>query len=145
MIDAAGMPFFVDTNVLIYAVSDDPQDLQKRVIAQEIMDRQDLRMSVQVLQEFYVQSTRRTRKSPLIPALALEYILTWSRFEPAPVTTAILAEAISISGKYRLSYWDSAIIAAAKQLRCKTVLTEDLNHGQMIDGVRILNPFQDVR
>jgi predicted nucleic acid-binding protein len=93
-----------------------------------------------VLQEFYVQATRATRPDALAHELAVRLIRSWSRFQVQEITLPVMMGALHIKATYELSYWDAAIIAAAKALGCSEVLTEDMSHGREIGGV-ITNPF----
>ena len=132
---------FVDTNILLHATSRDPSDAVKRAIALVLLDRHDLGLSVQVLQEFYVQATRPTRRYRLADGDARNLVLSWTRTQVQDNTAGIMLSALDIQARHRLSYWDSAIIAAAAALGCDTLLTEDLSHGQVVAGVTITNPF----
>jgi predicted nucleic acid-binding protein len=133
---------FVDTNVLLYSISTEPAEAAKTSTAHALMASRDLALSVQVLQEFYVQATRTNRKHPLSHDEALAYICTWRRFPIQDVTISVLDDALSIKARYQLSYWDSAIIAAAKQAQCHEILSEDMNDGQDYGGIKVLNPFK---
>ncbi len=133
---------FVDTNVLLYAVSTLPDEADKASKAQAILTDRDLALSVQVLQEFYVQATRQSRPDPLTHDEALGFIHSWRRFFTHDVTLAILDDALAIKARYQLSYWDSAIIAAAKASNCEQCLSEDMNDGQIYAGVKVVNPFK---
>ena len=132
---------FVDTNVLLYAISTAPDEQLKRDKAVAILERDDCALSVQVLQEFYVQATRSTRASPLPHDIAAELIATWLRFSVQETTQALMMAALEIKAAHNLSYWDAAILAAARALGCSTLLSEDMQHGRVVDGVTIVNPF----
>ena len=133
---------FVDTNVLLYAISTAQADAAKASIAQALLTNRDMVLSVQVLQEFYVQATRTSRPHHLSHDEAVARIRTWRRFPIVDITTSILDSALAVKACFQLSYWDSAIIAAAKQAGCSEVYSEDMNHGQDYGGVRVVNPFQ---
>jgi len=133
---------FIDTNVLLYSISRDPQEQAKRDRAVALLDRDDGALSVQVLQEFYMQATRPTRPDPLPHDIAVGLIATWTRFAVQDITLPILMGALEIKAAHGLSYWDSAIVAAARALGCRELLSEDMSHGQQIDGVLIVNPFR---
>lgn len=135
------MPRFLDTNILIYAVSTDPAEETKRDRARALIDADDCALSVQVLQEFYVQITRPSRPRRLSHERALAFIFVWQRFPVQDMTVAILIRALTIKGRYGFSYWDGAIVAAAEELDCDILYTEDLKHDQQIGGVRIVDPF----
>ena len=132
---------FIDTNILLYSVGSVPAETGKRACAVALLSSTDLALSVQVLQEFYVQATRPTRVDRLSPILARAFIERWMRYPIQPMTVAILVGALDIKARHGFSYWDSAIAAAALALGCDTLLTEDMNHGQVIDGLTITNPF----
>jgi len=133
---------FIDTNILLYSISRDPQEQAKRDRAVALLDRDDGALSVQVLQEFYVQATRSTRPDPLPHEIAVGLIATWTRFAVQDITLPILMGALEIKAAHGLSYWDSAIVAAARALGCRELLSEDMSHGQQIEGVLIVNPFR---
>ena len=134
---------FVDTNVLIYAVSPSPQEVDKRRKAQELLERGDLTLSVQVLQEFYHQVTRPNRTDPLTDTQALGFLKSIDSFPVQPVTQELFHSAVSISRRFQLSYWDGAILAAARAAGCDAVYSEDLSSEQDYDGLRVINPFPD--
>jgi predicted nucleic acid-binding protein len=132
---------FVDTNILLYAISKDPSEQAKAEIAREVMESRDLALSVQVIQEFYVQSTRSDKSDSLDHAQSLGLIQSFMRFPIQETSMAIVLLAMATRQKYVLSYWDAAIIEAARVMKCDLVLSEDLNHGQDYDGVVVINPF----
>jgi predicted nucleic acid-binding protein len=136
------VPHFLDTNVLLYSISRDPAEAAKRERAIALLDRDDGALSVQVLQEFYVQATRATRPDKLPHDIAAGLIATWTRFRVQEISLAILAGALEIKSAHGLSYWDSAILAAARALGCRELYSEDMGHRQEIDGVTIVNPFR---
>ncbi|MBN8420256.1 MAG: PIN domain-containing protein [Verrucomicrobia bacterium] len=133
---------FVDTNILLYSISTQTAEAVKAAKAQAVLSNSNLALSVQVLQEFYVQSTRLSRPDPLTHDEALAFIRTWRRFVIQDITLAVLDHALAIKARYQLSYWDSAIIAAAKTANCTEVLSEDMNDGQDYGGVTVVNPFK---
>lgn len=135
------MRFFLDTNILIYAVSEEPADSAKRGMALELLDGRDGVISAQVLQEFYVQATKTTRRGALTHGMAADLMETWTRFSIQETTLQIVQSALEIRGRLGFSYWDSAIIAAACAQGCRVLYSEDMSHGQKIDGVVITNPF----
>ena len=133
---------FVDTNVLLYASSLLPEDIGKRSRAREIMEEADLAVSVQVMQEFYYQATRPTRRGRLSHSDASKFLEPVLTMRVQPVTIDLFRAGVAISERYRLSYWDSAILAAARALGCDAVYSEDLSSEQDYDGLRVINPFQ---
>lgn len=133
---------FVDTNVLLYALSTTPAEAAKARVAQEILGATDLALSVQVLQEFYVQATRTGRKDRLTHDQAALLVESWLRFPVQETTVAIVRSALETKRRHRLSYWDAAVVAAARSLGCEVLLSEDLAHGRDYDGVRVVDPFR---
>lgn len=132
---------FVDTNVLLYAVSTDPSERKKAERARALLNGDDLALSVQVLQEFYVQATRPTKKDRLHHEQASQLIEAFLRFPVQETTVSVLCAALDTARRFRISYWDAAIVEAARAIGCTTVLSEDLTHGQDYGGVRVTNPF----
>ncbi len=134
---------FVDTNILLYAISRDPQDQRKTMCANDIVDGGDLALSVQVLQEFYVQATRASRPDPLTHRQAALLVESFRRFGVADITADVMLAACATRERFQLSYWDAAILEAARSLGCEVVLSEDLGDGQDYAGVRVENPFRE--
>jgi predicted nucleic acid-binding protein len=132
---------FVDTNVLLYLVSRDPGEQDKARRANEIFDEGDVALSVQVLQEFFVQATRESRSDRLSHEQAAALVESFARFPVQDVTTAVMFAAMVMCERFRISYWDAAILEAARVLGCDLVLSEDLSHGEDYAGVRVENPF----
>ncbi len=132
---------FIDTNVLLYAVSGTPEDISKKAIARDILRKPHLTLSVQVLQEFYVQATRASRPDPLSHQEATDLIQLWLRFTVVELSVPVMQAALRLKDRYQTSYWDAAILAAAASAGCTELLSEDLNPGQSYDAVRVLNPF----
>jgi predicted nucleic acid-binding protein len=132
---------FVDTNILIYSLDLEPSQPEKTASAQEILAGNDIVLSVQVLQEFYVQATHARRSDALPHDIATRLIEKWQRFRIQDNTVAVLQSALQLKERFQTSYWDAAILAAAKAARCHQLLSEDLNHGQDYDGVVVVNPF----
>ncbi|HXV04603.1 MAG TPA: PIN domain-containing protein [Solirubrobacterales bacterium] len=133
---------FVDTNILIYAISTDPAERDKAERANELLAERDLALSVQVLQEFYVQSTRENRPGRLTHARAAGLVESFRRFPVASLTADLVSAAMAARERFVISYWDAAILEAARSLGCETVLSEDLGDGQDYDGVGVRNPFR---
>ena len=132
---------FVDTNILLYAISNHPSEAEKNQKARAILSGSDLVFSVQVLQEFYVQATRPTRTDPLTHEEATALIQYWLRHRIIPITVQVMQDALDIMKRYQTSYWDAAILAAAASAGCSDLLSEDLNPGQSYNTVRVINPF----
>jgi len=133
---------FLDTNVIVYA--HDRSSGKKNTIAVEIMeylwDRKKGVISVQVMQEFYVCVTTKILKPlPLkVARKILEYLLNWDLIINDEYITI---KAIDLQEKYRFSFWDSLIVQSAIQSQAYTLFSEDLSDGQIIENVKIVNPF----
>lgn len=134
------MLYFLDTNVLLYSL-DEPHRSWKSPIARDILSRSNWAISVQVLQEFYTQAIRPTREDRLSPESAWRFVERYSMAPVQPLSLDIVQTAIATHQRYQISYWDAAIIEAARALNCYTVLSEDLHPGQDFGGVRVVNPF----
>ena len=131
---------FLDTNVLVYAISSAEADAAKSRKALNLVQRSEFGLSAQVLQEFYVTVTRKIRK-PLTPELAVALMDEYRVFPMVPTDYTLIVAAVELSLRYRISYWDGAIVAAAEALGAPTLYTEDLAHGQRYGKVRAVNPF----
>ena len=136
------MPVFVDTNVLIYAL--DPRNVTKQRAAQAWLTRcwqeRSGRVSTQVLNEFYVNLVRIKGDEFKVRARAeIRHLMAW---HPCAIDAPMLETAWSIADDARISHWDALIVAAALHQGCETLLSEDLQHGQIIEGVRVVNPFR---
>lgn len=129
---------FVDTNVLVYAAARDDEARRRRAL--DLIDSERFAVSAQVLQEFYVSVTRKL-EVPLAPEQALEWIEQLEAFPCVSIDAALVKIAVETSVRYRIAYWDAAIIAAAQAAGAKVVFTEDLNHGQHYGEVQVRNPF----
>jgi len=98
-------------------------------------------ISTQVLQELFVVLTRRLK--PGLPIeKARKVIEDFSKIEVSLIEPEIILKAIDVFQKYKISFWDALIVSAAAKARCRVLFTEDLNHGQKIEGVKIVNPFR---
>jgi predicted nucleic acid-binding protein len=133
---------FVDTNILVYAhdLSAGDRHAKASAVIESLWESEMGVISTQVLQEFYVTVTRKT-KDTLTPAEAREIIrnyLAWPMQINDPETTIRASE---IEEKHRLSFWDALIVAAALRLQAKKIITEDLSHGQIIEGILVENPL----
>ena len=132
---------FVDTNILLYAVSRDPEEQEKAERANEILAARDVALSVQVLQEFYVQATRASRPDPLSHEQAVKLVESFLRFPVQEITVGVMVAALETRLRFGISYWDAAILEASRALGCDVVLSEDLADGETYAGVRVENPF----
>lgn len=133
---------FADTNVLLYSVSTVPEETAKARMAKALLANRDIALSVQVLQEFYAQATRASRTNRLTHDEAVGFIRTWRRFLTQELSLSVLDDALALKSRFQISYWDAAILAAARAAGCTEVLSEDLNEGQDYGGVIVVNPFK---
>jgi predicted nucleic acid-binding protein len=135
-----GASAFLDTNVLLYAISTAPEEAAKKRRARELLAQEDYTLSAQVLQEFYVNATRGPRPA-LSPSAAAEAVLELAQAPVVAIDLAVVSHAMEVQARYRVSYWDAAVIAAARISGATVLYSEDLSHGQEYDGVRVENPF----
>src|ERR1044072_6935023 len=133
---------FVDTNVFLYAISDQAEEQTKTDRARTLLLTENWGWSVQVAGEFFVIATSVKRQFQLSPKEAAEFIKTWLNFPTTSLEPATVLRAREIQDRFRVNYWDAAIIAAAAELGCHTIYTEDLSHGQNYEGVTVLKPFR---
>ena len=131
---------FVDTNILLYAAGNAPSERAKSAIARRILKNDKVALSAQVIQEFYWVATR-PNKLALTHDEAMAFIEVWKMFSFQATTLGIVEDALFLCDQFRISYWDAAIVAAARHLNCKTLYTEDLTDGQDYGGVIVVNPF----
>jgi predicted nucleic acid-binding protein len=133
---------FLDTNILFYAALGRDTEEAKRARAKELLATERFGLSAQVLQEFFVNVTRKTER-PMTPARAMEWLEQLDEFPCVPIDRSLVKVAAEISVRFQLSYWDAALIAAAELLGAQTLYTEDLNHNQLYGSVRVVNPFRN--
>jgi predicted nucleic acid-binding protein len=134
---------FVDTNILLYAHDDSAggKQVQARTLVEQLWESRDGCVSVQVLQEFFVNATRKIAK-PLTAETAKEIVADYSRwYLHVPAADDVLA-AIGIHQRTGISFWDAMIVRSAAEVGCTVLYSEDLNAGQDYSGVRVENPFQ---
>lgn len=131
---------FVDTNILVYSM--DKHDLQKmkksRSILKKLKEKMHGVISTQVLQEFYVVATKKLKADPI---KVKDIIRSFENLEIITITPAIIEDAIDCSILNMISFWDALIVSAAESAKCSQLWTEDLNTGQVIRGVKVVNPF----
>jgi predicted nucleic acid-binding protein len=138
-----GSIVFVDTNVLLYAASGRPADAPKAARARQLIQDEPVSLSFQVLQEFYANAVS-AKKLNLSPAEAAKWCAAWMQFPVASLSLETFVRTLEVAHKFKISNWDAAILAAAAQLGCPLVYSEDLAHGQDYDGVVVENPFRDI-
>ena len=133
---------FIDTNILVYTL--DSKDRRKQAQAREIMrsvvNSHQPVVSTQVLKEFYVVATTKLQADRII---VKNIIHNFNNIEIVQNDLELIEQAIDISVISQLSFWDSLIIAAAEKAKCEYVFSEDLNAGQTIRGVKVVNPLKD--
>jgi len=131
---------FLDANVLLYASSRAPLDGDKSRKAQELILNQPFALSSQVLQEFIANALR--NKDLGITEANIDATLELATHVPVlPVSLELVIYAVTLRRRFQISHWDATIVAAAQELGCKTLYTEDLDHGQKYGGVQVINPF----
>jgi predicted nucleic acid-binding protein len=133
---------FVDTNILIYAYDLDAgsKNQRARALMESLWEEGNGLLSTQVLQEFYVNVTRKIL-SPLSRTQARTILYNYITWPIVVIDPELVLSATEIEERYRLSFWDAMIIIAAKNANAVKIVTEDLNHGQVIEGILIENPF----
>lgn len=131
---------FCDTNIFVYAVSIAPEDAEKRERALALLQEADASLSLQVIQEFINTCLNKKRIGQGVDTVlaSVRQMLLFPCLMPTPET---VFRAVEIHQRYQTNYWDATILAAAQELGCDTLYTEDLNHGQDYDGVKVINPF----
>ncbi len=132
---------FLDANILVYAQDEGAPKKQQRSreLLSELIDTGDGVISTQVLQEYYVTVTRKLGVAPLAAKAVLK---SFAAFEIVQVTPALIQEAVDCSILNQLSFWDALIVAAADAAGCTLLYSEDFNPGQMILGVKVVNPYK---
>ncbi|MCG6533727.1 MAG: PIN domain-containing protein [Syntrophales bacterium LBB04] len=134
---------FVDTNILVYAhdLSAGDRHAKASAVIESLWETETGIISTQVLQEFYITVTRKI-KIPLLPAEAREIIRNYLAWPVQVNDLETTIRASEIEEKNSLSFWDALIVAAALRLQAQKIITEDLNHGQIIEGILIVNPLK---
>lgn len=133
---------FVDTNILLYARdSSEPvkQPIAEAVLRQLWAERNG-RVSVQVLNEYYVIATRKLDPG-LTEQEAWDDVESLNAWQPLPIDFALLVGAQGVQQRWKLSWWDSLILAAASALGCEQILSEDLSNKKDYHGIQVIDPF----
>lgn len=133
---------FIDTNVLLYAVSTDQAEASKTITARQLLQTGVWAWSAQVAAEF-VRAGRSPKKTVRLTwSEAGQWIHVWRAYPMASVDGALVSEAVLIAERFMISYYDAQIVAAALRMQCPVIYTEDLNDGQDYGGVMAVNPFK---
>jgi predicted nucleic acid-binding protein len=135
-----GVEAFLDTDVLVYAVSSATSEQSKRLTSEQLIVNLDFGVSGQVLQEFYETVTRRIAK-PITHEAAMGWLEDLCELEFVPVDAELVMASAENCSKFNTSYRNGSIIAAAQRLGCKTLYSEHLTHGQTYDRVTVINPY----
>jgi len=132
--------FFIDTNILIYSLDkfDKSKRKKARALLKDITRNDSGVISTQVLQEFYVAATKKLNADPL---MIKEIISSFEKFEVVQITVEMIKDSIDASLLNKISFWDALIVISAEIAKCTMLVTEDLSSGQIIKGVKIINPF----
>jgi predicted nucleic acid-binding protein len=134
------VPVFIDTNIVVYA--DDVAYPEKQAIAAALIANAyaagDAVISTQVMQEYYNAAVN---KLNMDAALAVERLRFFARFEVVSTTPQLVIVATDLHRLKRLSFWDALILQSAMSSGCHTLYSEDMNHGEIVNGVEIVNPF----
>jgi predicted nucleic acid-binding protein len=133
---------FVDTNILVYAYDADAGVKRDRAIEKlrQLWETDTGRVSVQVLQEFYVNVTRKLTTT-VARSTAREVVSAYGAWVREPTTADTNLRATDLVELAKLSFWDALIVAAAEQVGAAQLLSEDLNDGQEIAGIKVINPL----
>lgn len=133
---------FIDTNILVYAhdVDAGEKHATAREMVSELWNTRTGALSTQVLQEFYVTVTRKLPK-PLDRTTARQLVREYSRWRMQPIRVSHIISASEIEERYQLSFWDALIVAAAQHLGAARILSEDLQAGSTVAGIKIENPL----
>lgn len=131
---------FIDTNIFLYAASAAQADAVKRRRARKLIRNTPFVISSQVLQEFVANALGK-KSLGLGEAQIAAFLAAFDEGDVIPVTLDLVASACTLRIRYGISQWDASILAAAAGAGCGTLYTEDLNHGQLYGGVRVVNPF----
>ena len=133
--DSMAERVFLDTNIVVYLLADDPAKADQA----EILLRKRPYISTQVVNEFINVCTRKLGLGCSAAHESARALLV--HCEVVPVSTITVEQAMRVGERYNFSHWDSLIVAAAQLAGCDILLSEDMQHGQLVDGLRIHNPF----
>ncbi len=137
------MTIFLDTNIQLYAALEGTdEEAFKRERARALLKRNDVALSIQVLQEFVNQALHPRRSQPLSWDKTLSYVEVFREFDVRETTFSLFEHGLELVRRHSFSFWDAMIVAAAIAQGCDTLYTEDMQHGRTIEGVRIVDPFR---
>lgn len=132
---------FLDSNVLLYSCSSAPEDARKRQVAEDLILKHPFAISAQVLQEFIANALRKPQlgitESNIDATLRMVAMV-----RVQPVSLELVVSAVMFRRRFQLSQWDATILAAAAELGCQTVYSEDMSDGQNYGGIQVVNPFK---
>jgi predicted nucleic acid-binding protein len=133
---------FIDTNILIYSLDNfNPEKKEmSRALIRDLIKNQTPVISTQIIQEFYVVATKKLDLDSLI---IKQVINTFEQFEIVQINFEYIKDAIDISILNKLSFWDALVLTAAKSAKCSYLYSEDLNSGQIVKGIKIINPYEN--
>ncbi|MDP2751551.1 MAG: PIN domain-containing protein [Rhodocyclaceae bacterium] len=134
---------FLDTNILLYAVSTSPDEAGKQCLAEHLVFDTDWSWSAQVMQEFYSNVIKPTsRRTALTSVQAYEFLESLLPDHPCQSMDAeLILQALHFHQHFRIQWWDAPILAAAHRMNCSQILSEDFQQGRNYDGVTVVNPF----
>jgi predicted nucleic acid-binding protein len=131
---------FLDTNILIYAAAGAKSEPRKWAISAELFQHPEAAISAQVMAEFFWNVVK---KKYLDVGTAARWLDTMMMMPCVEVDSSLVLDGAAIARRHQIAYWDAALIAACKRCDAETLYTEDLNHGQLYEGVRVVNPFRE--
>jgi predicted nucleic acid-binding protein len=131
---------FIDTNILLYAVSTVPAEAAKTEVARSLIQNTRWGWSAQVAAEF-IRAASSKKNSTMSHAEAAKWVELWMAYPMVPVDGTMVLEAAALGDRFQIFHFDSQILVAANRLGCELVYSEDLGHGQRYDEVQVRNPF----
>ena len=134
------MRSFIDTNILVYTDNNGAPDKQAKAQAllEDLAKQEQGVISTQVLQEYFAATTRKLKTKP---GIARQKVEIFASMDILPITVDLILGAIDVQQLHRLSFWDALIVQAALFSQCRVLYSEDMNAGQNIRGLKIVNPF----
>ena len=134
---------FLDSNILLYSISRDPNERNKQEIAEKLLLEDHWVISTQVLGEFYKNAVHpKAGRVPVPMDLAKGLVKSFCRFRVVQITSGTIMQACELHQSKKKQFWDSVLIATAAEAGCAKLITEDIGHDEVISGVRIVDPFR---